>query len=188
ILASVGAVCTQSVMLRSSMVLIRDTRCLLGLFDLVESFIYGRDVGDGVTYEPRLLNATRINKQSGAEGDVLGSMAGGVKQTVLADDLSSRIAQDHDLPLRGLVPNVLGMLLVIHTDGHYLHTLLKIGSSLRQTAQLRHAVRSPVATVEIQQDPRSTLFGERKVVAILILQAEVRGGLAGCRCSQGLGI
>src|SRR5260370_10170844 len=152
-LASVGAVCTQSVMLRSSIVLIRATRCLLGLFDLVESFIYGRDVGDGLTDAPPLLNATRINKQSGAQGDVLGSMAGGVKQTVLADDLSSSNAQDHDLPLRGLVPNVLGMLLVIHTDGHYLHTLLKIGNSLRPTPQLRHAGRSPAATVDIQQDP-----------------------------------
>src|SRR5260370_22289237 len=103
ILASVGAVCTQSVMLRSSIVLLRATRCLLGVFDLVESFIYGRDVGDGLTDAPPLLNVTRINEQSGAEGDVLVSMAGGVKQTALADDLSSRIAQDHDFPLSGLV-------------------------------------------------------------------------------------
>jgi len=58
---------------------------------------------------------------------------------------------------------------------------------LRELAQFTGAIRSPVAAVEDQQDAASAQGRKAQSLAILILQNEIRGGLAGGRSDLGRG-
>jgi hypothetical protein len=55
--------------------------------------------------------------------------------------------------------------------------LLKFARMLRELAQLAHADRSPVSTVEDEDDTGAVLTGECERPAILIVQSEIRRGL-----------
>src|SRR5215471_8095569 len=81
------------------------------------------------------------------------------------------------------------MLLIVHADSDYFYIqLLKLACFLRQTAQFRHAERSPVPAVEIEKHPGAVLLRKSKRVPVLVLQAEIRCRLACRRGGLWLGV
>ena len=59
---------------------------------------------------------------------------------------------------------------------------------LRELAQFSHAVRSPVASVEVQQYRVATLFRKPEVFPILVFESEIRRHLPLGHGRLGLGI
>lgn len=102
-----------------------------------------------------------------------------MKKPIFSDDLRARIREDAELSGSNFVPYLMGVFLIIHADRDDSHfSLFQLFRVLRQTAQLRHAERSPISSVEIQKNPASALIRQLQNGPILILQREVRRRLA----------
>ena len=79
-----------------------------------------------------------------------------VKQPVLPNHARLRIAEYDELVGGLLVPNQVGMFLIVHADRYQASfRLFEFAGMLRELAQLADADRSPVATIEKQDDARS---------------------------------
>jgi hypothetical protein len=79
-----------------------------------------------------------------------------VKQPVLPNHARLGIAEYDELVGGLLVPNQVGMFLIVDADRYQARfCLFEFTCMLRELAQLAHADRSPVAAIEHQHDARS---------------------------------
>ncbi len=72
-----------------------------------------------------------------------------MEQSIGADHLSPRVAQDRELAVDNFLPDQTGVLTVIYTDRHNPRIQrIEVFFVPRELAQLTRAVRSPVAPIE----------------------------------------
>src|SRR2546428_8962414 len=85
-----------------------------------------------------------------------------MEQSVGADDLSRRVAEDRELVVDNFLPDQTGVLTVIYTDCHNPRIQrIEVFFVPRELAQLTRAVRSPIAAIENKQDVLATLCSGR---------------------------
>ena len=78
-------------------------------------------------------------------------------QSISADHLSPRVAQDREVTVNNFLPDQTGVLTVINTDRHNPRVQrIEIFFVPRELAQLSRAIWSPVAAVENKQDAAAT--------------------------------
>ena len=76
-----------------------------------------------------------------------------MEQSVGADDLSRRVAEDRELVVDNFLPDQKGVLTVIYTDCHNPRIQrIEVFFVPRELAQLARAVGSPVAAIENKQN------------------------------------
>src|SRR5438046_10459732 len=97
-----------------------------------------------------------------------------MEQSIGADHLSPRVAQDRKLAVDNFLPDQTGVLTVIYTDRHNPRIQrLEVFFVSRELAQLARAVGSPVAARDNQQNALAAERGEANRSAGLILQGEI---------------
>jgi hypothetical protein len=145
-----------------------------------KGFFRRREIGNGGTDSPPTLAPINLDEQSRVQSDVLPFHTGvGVKQTIGANYLRARIAQDRELAVRNLLEDGKGMLAVIYADGQETGVEgFEVFCVPRELAQLSGAVRSPVSTIEDQEHPRTAQRCEGYGLAMFVLQDEVWRRLA----------
>jgi len=75
-----------------------------------------------------------------------------MEQSIGADHLSRRVAQDRELAVDNFLPDQTGVLTVIYTDCHNPRIQrIEVFFVPRELAQLARAVGSPVAAIEKQE-------------------------------------
>ncbi len=75
-----------------------------------------------------------------------------MEQSIGADHLSRRVAQDRELAVDNFLPDQTGVLTVIYTDCHNPRIQrIEVFFVPRELAQLARAVGSPVAAIEDQE-------------------------------------
>ncbi len=151
-----------------------------GFADALQDFVGCRNVGQGVADPAPTLAAVGIYKQCGIESDVLTlHTCAGVDQTIGVNHVGTRIAQNGELAVQNLFPDIKGVLPVVYADGgHPRVEGCEFLAVLRELAQLSGAVRSPVSAIKDQQHALSAQRAEAKVAAMLVLEDEVGRGLA----------
>lgn len=170
---------------RLSSVLV-DVRCLLvrclRFANVFKGLIRRGYVRHRLTHSSPALTAIGINQKRRAKGNVGATVcrpATFMQQSVFANDLCARIAEDSNFLPRCFIPNCESMLLIIHTDGDQLNPQpLQLFTLPRELAQFCHAVWSPIPAIKEQQDPVPTLVGKLKCLARLVIEREVRRRLA----------
>src|SRR5690242_10929512 len=107
-------------------------------------------------------------------------MSFGVYKSILSNDTGTGIAQDHQVPVRDILPNLAVVSFIVNADRYYFGILgIKVGFPLRELAQLVHAKGSPVSTIEIQHNSAATLGSEIEIVSRSVLQSEIRSSSLG---------
>lgn len=130
----------------------------IGLLQLLQNLVRSAYVRDGTADAPIYLNPVVIDDQRGPQCNVLATVAFGVQQAILADDLGIRIAEDGQLALSRVLPDFACMGGVIDADSHNPRILrIEVWLSLRELAQLLYAEWSPVSAIEIQHYSVSAL-------------------------------
>jgi hypothetical protein len=162
---------------------------ILSAFDLGKRLFKRWDIRDRLAHSAPLFDSLGINEYSGPQGDVLAFSSPGMEEPVFTNHLGAGVGENGEFPARVLVPYIMRMFLVVHADGDdFYFSLLQLFRMLRQTAQLNHAERSPVAAVEVQENPISTLGGQGEGSSVLVPQAEIGSWLAGGRLNLRFGI
>jgi len=102
------------------------------------------------------FTAVFVDHKGRADGDIGVTFTMRVKQPILSNHLRPRIAKYDELVGGLLVPNQVGMFLIVHADRYQTRfRLFEFTGMLRELAQLADADRSPVAAIEHQHDARS---------------------------------
>jgi len=145
-----------------------------------KGFFRRREIGKGGTDSPPTLAPINLDEESRVQSDVLSFHTGvGVHQTIGANYLRPRVAQDSELAVRNLLEDGQGMLAVIHADGQKAGVEgFEVLCVPRELAQLSGAVRSPGSTIEDQEYPLATQRCEGYGLAMFVIQGEVWRRLA----------
>jgi hypothetical protein len=102
------------------------------------------------------LAAVVVNHKGRPNGDIGVIFTMRVKQPVLPNHARLGIAEYDELAVSLLLPNQVGMFLIVDADRYQARfRLFEFTCMLRELAQLAHADRSPVAAIEHQHDARS---------------------------------
>jgi len=129
---------------------------LLHTTQLLQHFRGLRNLGDGGGNLAPAFTPVFVDHKCCAEGYIDVTFAVRVKQSVLANHLRPGIAEDNELMGGLLIPNQVGMFLIVHADRYEARfRLFEFPGMLRELAQLAHAERSPVAAIEHQHNARS---------------------------------
>src|SRR5258708_15729473 len=123
---------------------------------LVQHFRSFRDLEDGGGNLAPALTPVFVDHKRRADGDIGVTFTTRVKQPVLPSHERLGVAEYDELVGSLLVPNHVGMFLIVHADRYQARfRLFEFTGMLRELAQLAHADRSPVAAIENQNDARS---------------------------------
>jgi hypothetical protein len=152
---------------------------LLKSADLIENIGGFGNVWNTFTDAPPALVTLFIDQEGSADGNILVTFSFGMQQAILANYGSAGITEDGKLFVHFLVPYQVGMLLVICADRDDSRVkLVKLGFVLRELAQLLHSKKSPITTVEDQDNAGTTSSSEMERLSVLILEREIGSGLA----------
>jgi len=143
-------------------------------WDPLKGVVDAGNIRNGFTDPTPAFDALLIDKDRSSDRNVLSVCAACVQQTVPADDLRTRIAQDRKVMVCDFFPYLTSVLHVIHTQGDDLSLpFVEFLLVPRELAQLRHAIRSPVPAIEDQQYPTASKGRQAKVLSRLISQSKV---------------
>ena len=126
---------------------------LRNLLQFSQNLVRRSHIRNRATHLTKHLITILIDDERRSKGDVFVLISLRMEQTIFADDSRAGVAQNCEVAMGGILPNLARVVLIVHAQRNDPRILcVKVRFSLRELAQLLYAERSPIAAIKVQNN------------------------------------